>query len=85
LSPGSAGNHLNLGLILVEAGQYEEAARYLRNAITMDPRYAESEVPLNALRELKSHVKLPRELLRLIVGPRRGSKTRHTPADTGQS
>jgi len=83
LSPGSAGNHLNLGLILVEAGQFDEAMRYLQNAINIDPRYAKGVVPLEALRELSSHVKLPGELLQLIAEPQPNAKQRKAAAGGG--
>lgn len=66
LSPGSAVNHLNLGLVLLETGKAEKGDYHVREALRIYPEYKTYPLFSSSLSAMKSAGKLPESMCDLL-------------------
>jgi len=71
LSPGSAGNHRNLGLALANLKLYEEALEHLNRAVQLYPQYAANNDLRKAVDEARRHASIPSQLDKHLRAARR--------------
>lgn len=67
LSPGSAVNHLNLGMVLVDQHLYAEALEHFQQALAIYPTYCSDPLVLRNLRQAAEHWPLPPSLEPLLA------------------